>query len=155
MHHSSRVFKGRQNGLPKRMATKVNEDLPPHCLLCLSVHTAVREGPVRNTDRRGQPALASSRMRIRALRSSALAMHRSCLCPVLRFPPPSDSLASKPLCTKHTQNTGISCLLQYPNSAAQSFNLNTFLLHVVLYIHLQSAIQLKAYSLLLRNIALL
>lgn len=40
----------------------------------------------------------SSSIRMRACLSSALAIHRSCLCPVLRLPPPSESIDSKPSC---------------------------------------------------------
>ena len=43
--------------------------------------------------------VASSSTRTLAARSRARAMHSSCLCPVLRFPPPSVMSASKPPCT--------------------------------------------------------
>uniref|UniRef100_A0A0E9WUT8 Uncharacterized protein n=1 Tax=Anguilla anguilla TaxID=7936 RepID=A0A0E9WUT8_ANGAN len=44
---------------------------------------------IRQSVSRSTAAVASSRMRMRDLRSRALARHRSCLWPTLRFPPPS------------------------------------------------------------------
>ena len=59
---------------------------------------------MRSSVSRSTAAVASSRMRILVLRSRALPRQTSCLCPTLRFDPPSSMVWSRPVGRAETKD---------------------------------------------------